>query len=508
MITQMQSRPAEVPPELGLAMALDTAVKRGEMSLTAPGPGGMPIPTVVGKNAQQLGAGITGGMPQSPMMAQAPGISMAAQRSVQAQQPVTQAQLAQLMQSRGVAGLPAQNMRQFREGGIIGFSGQTGSTVPEAELSVNERIARELRKLYENIETGYMQRAGATPEQIAQKLGTAPPAAARESSIKGRSGIADLDIGPAQAPLPPAPPVPSPRPPAPRPPGAQPTGIAQFSARVGVDTTGVEQAGNESIIRATERENRMRDIAEQKERAMAGMPDLNQAGIAALQEARNRQRALFEEEQKDAARQRTLAVLAGVTGRDRGAYDRVVAQQMAARKAEVNADLMTQQAILKLQEAQQAKALGKFDRAQALEKEAATLMDAAEKNKLAAQRIEMDAATTRATVGAQQRGQEMVAQQAALDRASRERIAELQGPGETRTMQAMARLQQAINSSQLLKQLAERAKYDANAAAQYRDEEKRLILQYAPELLLMGGTTGGGGGSATRSAADKILSGG
>ncbi len=55
---------------------------------------------------------------------------------------------------------------------------------------------------------------------------------------------------------------------------------------------------------------------------------------------------------------------------------------------------------------------------------------------------------------------------------------------------AMARVQAAINSSPMLKALAEKAKFDPKAAAEYAAEEERLYLRLAPELLSGAGTPG------------------
>lgn len=109
---------------------------------------------------------------------------------------------------------------------------------------------------------------------------------------------------------------------------------------------------------------------------------------------------------------------------------------------------------------------------------------------------------------------------AAEDRASRERMEALQrstqiqvariqaaardNPGSKEAM-AVARVQAAINGSPMLKALAEKAKFDATAAAQYAAEERRLYLTLAPELLI--GAEGGGSAPSARSAADAILQG-
>lgn len=73
---------------------------------------------------------------------------------------------------------------------------------------------------------------------------------------------------------------------------------------------------------------------------------------------------------------------------------------------------------------------------------------------------------------------------------------------------ALARVQQAINGSTLLKRLADQAALNIPGALEkYRAEEEALYLRLAPELLLGAGAAAGttGGASPTRSAADAIL---
>jgi hypothetical protein len=75
----------------------------------------------------------------------------------------------------------------------------------------------------------------------------------------------------------------------------------------------------------------------------------------------------------------------------------------------------------------------------------------------------------------------------ALGRASNEKIARIQAaarenPG-GKEAAAVTRVQAAINGSPMLKALAEKAKFDPAAAAQYAAEEARLYQQLAPELL-------------------------
>jgi hypothetical protein len=92
-------------------------------------------------------------------------------------------------------------------------------------------------------------------------------------------------------------------------------------------------------------------------------------------------------------------------------------------------------------------------------------------------------------------------------RATQVQVANIQAAArndpQSKEAMAVARVQQAINASPMLKALAEKSKFDPAAAAQYAAEEERLYLKLAPELLL--GPGAGGGQSSTRSAADAIL---
>jgi hypothetical protein len=107
------------------------------------GAGGQPMPTIAGAELQKAQAAM---QPQAPQMQQgiagALGQAQAAAPSVEQNAQNAQAQqmaqkVAQLMQQQqqpqqmargGVAGLPANNMRGFKEGGIIGFA--EGKEVP------------------------------------------------------------------------------------------------------------------------------------------------------------------------------------------------------------------------------------------------------------------------------------------------------------------------------------------------------------------------------------------
>ena len=183
----MMQTQTQVPPALQMLMSMGAQP-------TAPGPMGQPIPTIATQKVEQQAQGLEALMP---------GVRQQAMQSAQAAQPVTQAQLQQALQQRapGIAGLPAENM-QFAEGGVVGYAGPDGSDV---ELDVSGRIKKALRDWYERTERGYMERAGATPEMIAQKLGQEPPATRAAElpeasySNESRIGLASKPVAPVAA---------------------------------------------------------------------------------------------------------------------------------------------------------------------------------------------------------------------------------------------------------------------------------------------------------------------
>ena len=120
-----QQPPAQISPGLQALITLQQ-----NASPSAPGPGGQPVPTIASQIAQKVA-------PQAPQAPQPTGIAAALgqahsaapsvtqiQQAQQAAQTVAQAQQAQ--KPAGIEGLPADNMQQFDEGGIIHFGGRQG----------------------------------------------------------------------------------------------------------------------------------------------------------------------------------------------------------------------------------------------------------------------------------------------------------------------------------------------------------------------------------------------
>jgi hypothetical protein len=135
------------------ALMQASQVLSSQASPTAPGPQG-PQPTIAERVNQQIKqvaqpqppqggiAGLTPNMQEIGKQAGVAGQIMAqrqAQQQQQAQNPQAVAQMAaQMLQSKGVAGLPS-NMG-FKEGGIIGFDGEERSDVPAPNVPGMDKL--------------------------------------------------------------------------------------------------------------------------------------------------------------------------------------------------------------------------------------------------------------------------------------------------------------------------------------------------------------------------------
>ena len=197
-------------------------------------------------------------------------------------------------------------------------------------------------------------------------------------------------------------------------------GIAQLVAPT-MDRSRVDSAGKEFSTEAARQEAALRKIASDREAAIKGMPDLNEQGIASLRRAEAERRRLLGIDQSDDSRRRWAGIFRGWGG-DRDAYDRILTG-IASRDAAANqAQLASEQAELKLREAQQAKALGQFDRAKALELEVAELKNKARDDMLKARQIEASLASNEYSTKANIYGTDVSARERAADRAQQAMI--------------------------------------------------------------------------------------
>lgn len=401
-------------------------------------------PTVAAQVAQAAAQkmqpqGIMQGMPEAKQDYAAAAPSM--MENMKRQQMQQMVREAMQPQPAGIEGLPAPNMQGMAEGGVVGYNGESGSKVKTQAEEDREKIASLLRSVrdeallpagaaiadvataiprglagaYNSTIVRAMRAAGLPagylPDPTGGDFSSATPFYDR--MVRGQAEAAQPSpAAPQDQPTPPAPPMspeaqaltqrqgmrgqPSAPAPQPRPPAAQApakTGIAQLVEPT-QDRSKVDTAGVAFLEEAKKQEAARRQIAAEKEAAIKGMPDLNEQGIAALRRAEAERRRLLGIEQSDDSRRRWAGIFRGWGG-DRDAYDRILTG-IANRDAAANqAQLASEQAELKLREAQQAKALGKFDRAEKLEAEVAELYDKANKSKLQAQQIEATLASNK-----------------------------------------------------------------------------------------------------------------
>ena len=196
-----------------------------------------------------------------------------------------------------------------------------------------------------------------------------------------------------------------------------PTGLAALAERPTYDVASIAAAGTPYMKAGEEDVARLRKAETERAAFEKTLPDLSAKGIAALEAAEQERQRLLGTQRGDDKFNRQMALLRGFQG-DRGAYDRVVAGQQARDDLARQAQLSFEQARIKEMQAQQARQLGRFDRAIALEKESAALMEKARDNSLKAQQIQQGIASTQFQGAVQMRGQDINAQTSASDRAA------------------------------------------------------------------------------------------
>lgn len=455
------------------ALMQASQILSSQASPTAPGPQG-PQPTVAGRINEQLKqsaqpqqpqggiAGLTPNMQEVGKQAGVAGQIMAqrqAQQQQQAQNPEAVAQMAaQMLQSKGVAGLPS-NMG-FKEGGIIGFDGEERSDVPEVpgmdklmEIMANaegtEVAAADNQVALQALEDarkrlysyGLKQRRD-DPEGFvaAQNQFNAAENAYRKaqreqfSSETGPAGALGKTLSPAAAPvaaqsypdelrrgrattpgigIPAALPVKDaavkPPPPAPSRsagPTAPPVkaGIQAVSIpETKVDRTGIVEPTISSLAtdintlspKRAEDYNK-EEAAREAERAKlkAGMADLNAEEIKALEEDKATRKQLAASKAERDQFNRVQSFFRDLYTRG-DSYSNVQAGIFARDEAERLADKEHNKAVILLKKAQQAEKLGDHDRASALKEKAYERLSKEDKNRLDASKIAGELANSR-----------------------------------------------------------------------------------------------------------------
>ena len=420
-----------------------------QASPTAPGPQG-DQPTIAGRINDQIKqtaqpqpqqGGIAGLNPSMRDIGKQAGVAsqiMAqkqAQQQQQAQNPEAVAQMAaQMLQSKGVAGLPA-NMG-FKEGGIIGFDGTQGSAVNLNPEQVRQKLAEAVRnrdiegaQFYAKwLQDNAMPDRPQAPRVVIPRGMREPVRAVAMQDIKavGEPNItpAEADAGlenrptaqaPAAAVKPPAPPM--------APPVASPMAAATGSApRAAAATPRPEQQGIASVIpettikssgivepsiasisgdidklapkRAENFNKQMEEAEEKRAKLKAGMADLNAEEIKALEESKGARKQIAASKAERDQFNRVQSFFKDLYTRG-DSYGNVQNGIFAREEAERLADENHSKAVILLKKAQQAEQLGDLDRATALKKEAYTRLGQEDKNRSDAAKIAGELAVSR-----------------------------------------------------------------------------------------------------------------
>jgi hypothetical protein len=379
--------------------------------------------------AQKMQQGIAQGLPQMQGMQGAKQDYAAAAPSVlrNMEQEKIQRMMQEAMRPKpvGIEGVQS-NIRPYREGGIIGYSGLDGSVV-------DTKLMRMTPEEYERRRREAMAR-GVPPERIRRTpeeevifsgLSAVPPM----QEIPVPEVVSAPVVAPEAQRLMDRQRVPAPRPPAQRPPApapVAPTGVAAALAqRPTYDTAGIAAAGTPYTQAGEGDVRKIREAEGKRAEFEKTLPDLSAKGIAALQQR------MRDVETAEAARKENLGldrVIQQLLGRAQGAGGAARADiqfmnaQRAAEDAFSQARLGNQQAQLLLEKAQQERQLGRFDRAIALEKEAATRMEKARDDALKAQQIAQATAAAQYQGAVQMRGDDIQAATAAANRAAQREV--------------------------------------------------------------------------------------
>jgi hypothetical protein len=379
------------------ALMQASSVLQQTASPVAPGPQGEQ-PTVAGRIMQQMPgvaqAGRQAGIANAMLM------QRLQQKQQMAQDPEMIARMAAQMMRQGVAGLPAP--MQFKDGGIIGFQ-QGGSprigTEEWEEARRKEMERRGITNPFEGVGRAIIEAltpsgpigAGvrerrqaeleaaqrdpnmvlappfrAAPPEAGSDVVQALPEAQTEKVIPSETGaqmgpVSRREAPPPQAKEPPKPDIVEALMAQLTPPESMAKPAAPTAEGIMAQAKALGPQGDALAAR--------RQIAAEREKAIARMPDLEAEGIKALEEAKAARKALLEQRKADDSWRSLRAFFNQLY--TRGNDFAVVQDGIRVREEQDKlADLNHAQAVLKLRAAQQAKALGKFDRADELEKDA------------------------------------------------------------------------------------------------------------------------------------------
>lgn len=478
-------------------------------SMMPPPPGQMQPEGAVANVAQDagIGAAIQG---QQQQQAQQAMMQMAQQQQqAQQQQPA-------MMASGGIAGLRADNMSHFKEGGVLGFEDGGGVLQKLRDFAIAN-----MRNPKGDPETGRRQAVvealksvagsgSASDSRLGQMLAPSEETVAKQTAYADPSRA--QDIPPAVAATPDVPPAaadpyadpsrgrdvpPVARPPTP-PPVARPPVAGGGGAAQGIQSLMTEKLPSAAVDMAAVRQQRdpeyTKTLADYKA-ALAGKRDFSQEGLANLEQSQREIMANRATRDKGAGWtefQRMLAggARSGYAGMGEANLASKDAQQ-ALMEARANQDALMRDKMLAVKVAAQAESIGDKEKMLGEQKKVAEidakLADNATQMKVAEMGATSSMNNAKIAADATLRGHAMTAgatlsaQQ--LHAATQIRVAEmadeLKRAGlSPKEMQAQARYISAVQDDQMLKAIAERSKDkildDAQRAALVKEYDARV----------------------------------
>ena len=486
-------------PTLAAQMAQAAQQPQQQPSMMPPQPGqAQPQQNPTANIAQDagIGAAIQG---QQQQQAQQAMMQMAQQQQQAQQQPA-------MMASGGIAGLRADNMREFKEGGVLGFAGPEGSFLAEGALENLGRIREKLgARAKENIEG--LQKFFATDHQKERE---------REAQENAQlSALAQQASAPATvpAPIPEVPGYTTSAPPAvsvaqaadannlparPTPPPVARPPVAGGGAAQGIQSLMTEKLPSAAVDMAAVRQQRdpeyTKTLADYKA-ALAGKRDFSQEGLANLEQTK--QEMLANRATRDKAAgwtefQRMLAggARAGYAGMGEANLASKDAQQ-ALMEARANQDALLRDKMLAVKIAAQAESIGDKEKMlgaqQKVAETDAKLADNATQMKVAEMGAVASMNHAKIAADAALRGHQISAGAAIgaaqLHAATQLKVAEMadeikRAGLSPKEMQAQARYLSAVQHDEMLKSIAKRSESnildDAQRANVVREYEARL----------------------------------
>ena len=319
----------------------------------------------------------------------------------------------QMMAQGGLARLPVDSrMFDYRAGGIIGFSGVESSEVPEAAAIDTQRVeaAARAKKIKElEAKAKFLRDAGAPQAaQVEAELAALTQPASQPRPTLPPAGLPTA-LPKAPPPSPPAAPRPRVAPPAQPPVAAPPTGIQTALPQAAPAQSELEKKQMELLMKEPAAQT-MDDIRAERKAAAPAL--LNEpAGLAQLARLKQQQEQ-YTKSQADRPYERLMSVL-GAGGR--GGAGSMTSGYLSAMQNERGADAA--------QSAYQDKVMTAIEAAQ--RGEATAEQNALLSGMGSSRTAQAEAAGKRLTAIGTARNTEAQTQVAGLDRASREKVAEL-----------------------------------------------------------------------------------